>query len=54
MAFYIWLFIKLGISTSIKNRDSVYNTGEVTRGNYIMIIEIPHITPKTRKMRKCT
>jgi superfamily II DNA or RNA helicase len=35
--------IKLGISTSLKNRDSVYNTGEVTRGNYIMIIEIPHI-----------
>lgn len=35
--------IKLGISTFLKNRDCVYNTGEVTRGNYMMIIEIPHV-----------
>ena len=33
--------VKLGITSSGKNRDGVYNTGEVTRGYYELVIEIP-------------
>lgn len=33
--------IKLGITSSLKERDNTYVTGEVKRGYYIIVIEIP-------------
>jgi hypothetical protein len=39
--------IKIGITSSGKDRDGAYNTGEVTRGYYKFVIEIPLETKKT-------
>ena len=39
--------VKIGITSSGKDRDGVYNTGEVTRGYYNFVIEIPLKTKKT-------
>jgi len=43
--------IKMGISSTVKNRNTTYITGEIERGEYIWIVEIP--LEKMKILDKC-
>ena len=43
--------IKMGISSTVKSRNTAYITGEIERGEYILIVEIP--LDKMRILDKC-
>ena len=43
--------IKMGISSTVKNRNNTYITGEIERGEYILIVEIP--LEKMKILDKC-
>ena len=43
--------IKMGISSTVKNRNTTYITGEIERGEYILIVEIP--LDKMKILDKC-
>jgi len=43
--------VKMGISSTVKNRNTTYITGEIERGEYILIVEIP--LEKMKILDKC-
>ena len=43
--------VKMGISSTVKNRNNAYITGEIERGEYILIVEIP--LEKMKILDKC-
>ena len=43
--------VKMGVSSTVKNRNTTYITGEIERGEYILIVEIP--LEKMKILDKC-
>jgi hypothetical protein len=47
--------IKMGITSSIKDRSNTYITGEIKRGHYTCVIEVPldRMNELDKEFKKC-